>query len=122
MNKTQLMLAIYAFLASGLIFYGYVRRNRYPDVLLASIGVAIVGISLALSAFGVALAFARLLFQLGTILAIVVAALLGMRIFSAAFKRASRELENKPPGGESGDKGERSPSKKKSNDDVDKAA
>lgn len=120
MNKTQLMLAIYAFLASGLIFYGYVRRNRYLDVLLASIGVAIVGVSLALSAFGVALAFARLLFQLGTVLAVAVAVLLGMRVLSAVFKSARKGLEEKPPESRQQDEGKGR--EKKSDDDVDKAA
>lgn len=120
MNRTQLMLAIYAFLASGLIFYGYVRRNRYPDVLLASIGVAIVGVALALSAFGVALAFARLLFQLGTVLAVAVAVLLGMRVFSAAFRGVRKGIEEKPPEPRRPD--DRKAREKKSDDDIDKAA
>ena len=110
------MLAIYAFLASGLIFYGYVRRNRYPDVLLASIGVAIVGVALALSAFGVA----RLLFQLGTVLAVAVAVLLGMRVFSAAFRGARKGIEEKPPEPRRPD--DRKAREKKSDDDIDKAA
>lgn len=91
MNKTQLILAIYAFLTSGLIFYGYARRNKYFDVLLAAIGVAVVGISLTLSAFGIAAVIARGLFNLGTGMAIVVIALLGVRIVKGAYGATPEE-------------------------------
>lgn len=112
------MLAIYAFLTAGLIFYGYMRRNRYLDVLLASIGVGIVGISLVLSAFGFALAFARLLFSFGTFLAIVVAVLLGIRLFSGAYKTARKQEQKSSEAPTQPDDEERG----KSQDDENKAA
>lgn len=92
------MLAIYAFLTSGLIFYGYLRRNRYLDVLLAGIGVSVVGTSLLLSAFGVSLVVSRALFTLGTGMAIAVAVLLGIRLLSGAYRSARDGIEDKEPG------------------------
>lgn len=96
MNRSQVMLAIYAFLVSGLLFYGYAKRNRYLDVLLAAIGVAIVGVSLALQGFGVAAAISRALFSIGTLLAVAVAVLLVVRLVSTAYKSAQKtEFEKK---------------------------
>lgn len=97
MNKTQLILAIYAFLTSGLIFYGYARRNRYLDVLLAAIGVSIVGVSLILSAFGLVAVIARGLFNLGTGMAIVVIALLGFRIVKGAYGATPEGSDKEAP-------------------------
>ncbi|MHB0976836.1 MAG: hypothetical protein ACYC1U_06540 [Candidatus Aquicultorales bacterium] len=101
MDRTQLMLAIYAYLTSGLILYGYIKRNRYWDVLLAGIGVAIVGTSLVLNAFSILAPIARALFNIGTGLAIAVAILLGVRLISGIFKPAHEERRQvrRPPAG-----------------------
>ncbi|MBE0448097.1 MAG: hypothetical protein IBX64_08375 [Actinobacteria bacterium] len=90
MDLNHLGIALTAYLTGAVLVYAYINRNRYLDLLLASIAVFSFGTSMLLAAFMILPIIALILFRLATILAVAALFLLAIRIISGIYKTLKR--------------------------------
>jgi len=92
MSFEQLSVAIVAYLTGAITVYAYINRNRYLDLLLASIGLFSFGTSMLLTAIGILPALSFILFRAATILIGATVILLAARIIYGVYRAVRRYM------------------------------